>query len=185
VSAEDLERDAAACKSALAMRDALKQELLLKEEGSRVEDIQAAEADVQRRRALLELARNRFNYTVVRSPIEGVVLERYVTPGTYIPAGNPRIVSLYDPKDLQVRVDVRQENIAAVFVGQEVEVFTDVEPGRAYTGTVIRIEPLADFKKNTIQVKVKLHDPSEKLYPEMIARIRFMRKDNDEDHGQG
>ena len=102
-----------------------------------------------------------------------------VTPGTTIPAGNLRLVSLYDPSDLQVRVDVRQENIGGVFIGQKVEVFTDVEPGRSYGGEVIRIEPMADFKKNTIQVKVRLHDTSDKLFPEMIARIRFKEKDKE------
>jgi len=183
-SAEGRDRDEAAFRTARAGRDALRQELLLREEGSRVEDIQAAEAEVTRRRALLELARSRLGYAIVTSPADGVVLERFVTPGTHIPANDPRIVSIYDPGDLQVRVDVRQENIGAVFVGQEVEVFTDAEPGKSYAGTVIRLEPLADFKKNTIQVKVKIHDPSERLYPEMIARIRFKRSSNDKDDGQ-
>ncbi len=184
VSREDLDRDEAACKTSLARRNALEQELLLKEEGSRVEDIEAAEADYNRSLADVELARNQLSYATVTSPFDGAVLERFVTPGTWIAAQNPRIVSLYDPNDLQVRVDVRQENIGGVFVGQTVEVFTDAELDRAYEGRVIRLEPMADFKKNTIQVKVKIHAPSENLYPEMIARIRFMRKNNDSNDGQ-
>ena len=39
---------------------------------------------------------------------------------------------------------------------------------------------LADFKKNTIQVKVRLHATSDKLFPEMIARIRFKESDTDD-----
>lgn len=175
VSLEDLDRDEAAYREAKARTEALRQEYLLKREGSRIEDVQAAEAEVERRSVLVELARNHLSYTEIRSPVDGVVLERFVTPGTYIPTNNPRIVSLYDPGDLQVRVDVRQENIGSVSLGQEVEVFTDVEPGRTYAGTVIRLEPLADFKKNTIQVKVKIKAPSRNLYPEMIARIRFSK----------
>lgn len=184
VSEEELDRDKAAFEKAKARRDTLEQELSLKEEGFRAEDIEAAEAELARRKALLELAKNRLDYTVIKSPMDGVVLERFVTPGTYIPASDPKIVNLYDPNDLQVRVDVRQENIAGVYLGQEVEVFTDVEPERAYTGEVIRIDPLADFKKNTIQVKIKLLDPSGNLYPEMIARIRFMRRIDEQDHGE-
>jgi HlyD family secretion protein len=184
VSAEDLDRDRAAFEIAKAKLATLRQELLLKEEGFRKEDIQAAEAEYQRRAALLDLASNRLEYTIIKSPMDGRVLERYVTPGTYIPAGNPRIVSLYDPADLQVRVDVRQEHIAGVFVGQAVEVVSDVEPDRSYKGEVIRIEPLADFKKNTIQVKIKLLETSRYLHPEMIARIRFLRSTHDENHGE-
>ena len=185
VSSEDLDRDEAAHSRLIAQRNALEQDLLLKEEGSRVEDIQAAEADYRRSLAVVELARNQLSYATVTSPFDGAVLERFVTPGTWIAAQNPRIVSLYDPGDLQVRVDVRQENIGGVFVGQTVDVYTDAELDRAYAGRVIRIEPMADFKKNTIQVKVKILDPSENLYPEMIARIRFMRKNNDTNDGQG
>ncbi len=182
VSREQLEIDQAAFREAEAHVEALRQEQLLKKEGYRVEEVEAAEAEVARRRALLELARNRYDYTVVKSPVDGVVLERFVTPGTYIPVQNPRIVSLYDPCDLQVRVDVRLEDIASVSIGQEVDVFTDVEPGRIYKGKVIRIDPLADFKKNTIQVKVQLLATSDSLHPEMIARIRFMGKPDDEEH---
>ncbi|MBU0756233.1 MAG: hypothetical protein KJ645_13915, partial [Planctomycetes bacterium] len=64
-----------------------------------------------------------------------------------------------------------------------VGVETDVEPGRTYMGEVIRIEPLADFKKNTIQAKIRLLETSDKLHPEMIARTRFLRRDHGQDHG--
>lgn len=179
VSAEELDRDKAAFRIAKAKLETLRQEMLLKEEGYRVEEVQAAEAELARRNALLALAKKQVEYAGIKSPISGVVLERFVTPGTYIPAGNPRIVSLYDPNDLQVRVDVRQEHIGGVYLGQSVEVVTDAEPGRTYTGEVIRIEPLADFKKNTIQAKIRLLETSENLHPEMIARIRFLRSEND------
>ncbi len=185
VSAEDLDRDEAAFRGAAALRDAKAQDLALKEEGSRVEEIDAAEAEYSRRLVQLEIARNQLEYTTVTSPAAGVVLERFVTPGTSLSAGHLKLVSLYDPGDLQVRVDVRQENITSVFVGQDVEVTSDVEPERTYGGVVIRIDPMADFKKNTVQVKVKLHNPSERLYPEMIARIRFLRKNDDKPDGQG
>lgn len=184
VSAEDLDRDRAAFEVAAARVETLRQEMLLKEEGYRKEDIQKAEAELEQRKALLDLAKNQLEYTLIKSPITGAVLERYVTPGTYIPATNPKIVSLYDPTDLQVRVDVRQEHISDVFLDQVVEVVTDAEPGRKYAGKVIRIEPLADFKKNTIQVKIKLSGTSEHLHPEMIARIRFMRRDHEQSHGE-
>jgi len=178
-SAEDLDRHERDLRTAEARRDAAFQDLALKQEGSRKEDIDAASAEHRRRLALRELARNQLSYAVVKSPMAGVVLERFVTAGTFIPATNPRIVSLYDPNDMQVRIDVRQENIGSVFVGQTVDVFTEVERGKTYKGTVIRIDPLADFKKDTVQVKVKLEKPSDRLYPEMIARVRFiMRKDD-------
>ena len=184
VSAEDLDRDEAACDMAKAKYDSLQQELALKEEGSRQEDIDAGAATVLQKKAMLELARNRLSYTKVSSPMDGTVFERFVTPGAYIPAGNPQIVSLYDPQDLQVRVDVRLDNLSGVFLGQSVEVMTDVERDRSYKGEVIRLDPKADFKKNTVQVKIKLLETSENLYPEMIARIKFIGRNDDEVDGE-
>lgn len=177
VSQEDLDEDTAALKVAQARLDALVQDLALKEEGSRTEDIAAAQANLEQKQAELALAKSKLEYTSVQSPVDGVVMERFVTPGTFIHADNPKIVSIYDPEDLQVRVDVRQENIGNVYLGQKVSVTTEAEPPpTAYPGTVIRIEPVADFKKNTIQVKIKLASTSDKLHPEMIAQIKFIRK---------
>jgi RND family efflux transporter MFP subunit len=110
----------------------------------------------------------------VKSPAKGVVLSRHVTAGHSLSADNRAVVSLYDPEDLQVRVDVRQENAARVRIGQTVEVTTDAEPDRRYRGTVIRVDPLADLRKNTIQAKVKLAETGPRLHPEMICRVRFL-----------
>jgi len=179
VSEEELDKDRAAFEVASARCDTLKQAMLLKEEGFRVEEIDAAKAEVEKHKAQLTLAKNRLEYTVIRSPMDGVVLERFVTPGTYIPASNPKIVSLYNPNDLQVRADVRQENLSGVFIGQTVEIFTDIDPGKPFNGEVIRVDPKADFKKNTIQAKIRILNPSEDLHPEMIVRVKFIRS-NDE-----
>jgi HlyD family secretion protein len=174
-SAEELERDEAALEVARAKLAAAKQELARFVAGYRKEDVAKARATLARTEAERDLAKARLSYCEVRSPASGIVLERHVTPGTWLASGNPRIVSLYDPRDLQVRVDVRQENAGRVRVGQRVDVKTQAEPDVAYRGTVIRVEPLADFKKNTIQAKVKIEDPSPALHPEMICRVEFYR----------
>ena len=52
----------------------------------------------------------------------------------------------------------------------------EAEPGVEYEGVVIRLDPLADLKKNTIQAKIRLTSPGRGLYPEMICRVRFREK---------
>ena len=110
----------------------------------------------------------------MKSPSKGVVLQRFVSPGSSLMGGALAVVALYDPEDLQVRVDVRQENAGKITVGQSVEITTDAEPNRRYKGTVIRVDPLADLRKNTIQAKVKLLEAGARLHPEMICRVRFL-----------
>ncbi len=172
-SREDLDRHSSALEVARAHVAAAREELGRLEAGFRVEEVKQAEATLARTEASRDLAEARLSYTDVKSPARGVVMERYVTPGTWLTAADPRVVALYDPNDLQVRVDVRQTNRTQVFVGQKVEVSTEAEPGRTYAGEVIRVEPVADFKKNTIQAKIRILEPSESLHPEMICRVRF------------
>jgi multidrug efflux pump subunit AcrA (membrane-fusion protein) len=172
-SREDLDRHTSALEVARARVEAAREELGRLEAGFRVEEVKQAEATLARTEAARDLVEARLSYTDVKSPAAGVVMERYVTVGTLLAASDPRVVALYDPKDLQVRVDVRQTNRTQVFVGQKVKISTEAEPGRTYPGEVIRVEPVADFKKNTIQAKIRILAPSASLHPEMICRVRF------------
>jgi multidrug efflux pump subunit AcrA (membrane-fusion protein) len=172
-SREDLDRHTSALEVARARVEAAREELGRLEAGFRVEEVKQAEATLARTEAARDLAEARLSYTEVKSPAAGVVMERYVTVGTLLSAADPRVVALYDPEDLQVRVDVRQTNRTQVFVGQKAKISTEAEPGRTYPGEVIRVEPVADFKKNTIQAKIRILEPSASLHPEMICRVRF------------
>jgi HlyD family secretion protein len=176
-SQEDLERDAAELEVAKARVDAASEELNRLKAGYRVEEVAKARATLTRAEVARDLARSQLSYAEVRSPAAGVVLERFVTPGSWLSEKDPQVVTLYDPKDLQVRVDVRQANAGQVFVGQTAEVSTEAEPGKLYRGSVIRVDPLADLKKNTVQAKIRLSDPGPNLHPEMICRARFLPRE--------
>lgn len=130
--------------------------LALLVEGFRREDIALAAAALEKARADRALARLRLGYTDIRSPIDGVVLQRLAARGQWLEPGRGAIVSLYDPADLEARVDVNQDDIACVFPGQKVEVTSRVESDRVDEGRVVLIEPQADLVKNTVPVRVKL-----------------------------
>ncbi len=173
-SAEELEEDRAALHVARADLEAALEERARLTSGFREEEVQKAKAGLDRAMAGRDLAKSRLSYAEVTSPASGVVLLRFVTPGSFVSAADPRVVALYDPNDLQARVDVRQENAGRVRIGQHVELATEAEPDRNYRGEVIRVEPLADLKKNTVQVKIRILDPGPGLHPEMICRVRFL-----------
>jgi RND family efflux transporter MFP subunit len=179
-SAEDRERHEASVRVAKAALRGAEQELARLEAGFRKEDVAEARAQVGKEEAARDLARSELSYCEVTSPAKGVVFERFVTAGTWVSRDNPRIVSLYDPSDLQVRVDVRQENAARVRIGQDVEVVTDVEPERIYPGVVLRLDPMADLRKNTVQAKIRLAETGPRLHPEMICTVRFVVEEPEE-----
>jgi HlyD family secretion protein len=175
-SMEDLDRDATALATAQRRLNAAEEEANRLTAGYRTEEVLQAKAALKRAEASRDQAKAKLEYVDVKSPAAGVVLERFVTPGTWLRQTDPRVVSLYDPKDLQARVDIRQENAARVWIGQKALVSIDAEPDKSYEAEVIRVEPLADFKKNTIQAKIRISEPGVSLHPEMICRVRFMGK---------
>ena len=160
----------------IAELDAAKENLRL-----RIEDAQAlaetkaavALAQATRDEAALRLARME-----VRSPADGIVMQRLVEPGSklLLDMDDPRsaqAVRLYNPKKLQVRVDIPLSDAARVGVGMDAQIVVGVLPERTFRGKVTRIVNEADIQKNTLQVKVSIADPSHELKPEMLARVRF------------
>lgn len=137
-----------------------------------------ADAEIEIASAELATAELALSRTVIRSPIDGVVLERLAEPGMpRSPNMNHTdmgyIVRLYDPTSLQVRVDVPLNEAARIGVGQRAEVIVDVLPGRIFEGEITRLVHQADIQKNTIEVKVKIKNPEKELKPEMLSRVRF------------
>ncbi len=144
-----------------------------------------AEAEVARSVGLLARAHSRrdeaqlaLDRTLVRAPVDGIVMRLLVAPGSRIAIESApqaaHILHLYDPAHLQVRVDVPLADAAAVGVDQNAEVIVSVLPDHRFLGRVSRMLHEADLQKNTVEVKVAIEDPNPLLKPEMLARVRFL-----------
>ncbi len=182
VSSEQAQSDASAFETRKARRDAQKALLAKLEEGIRAEEIAKQAAEVARTESLVadaearvKIASTALEYTIVRSPVDGVVLKSYRETGDSVnpaSAESSRIVSIYDPEKLWARVDVTQSDLGRIAEGQPAEVKTD-SSRRSYKARAIRKNPLASFAKNTVEVKVEILDPDGLLHPDMTARITF------------
>jgi len=138
----------------------------------------SAVAEHAEARVAFEVAERESGWCEVRAPIDGIVLKLLAAPGSNIGPGGHGMVTLYDPKRLQARIDVPLASVANVAVGQRVDVRTEVVAGKATKGVVVRIQRESDLLKNTLQVKVRLIDPDPILRPETLCRARFTGMDN-------
>ena len=116
----------------------------------------------------------------IRSPIKGRVLSLTSQPGRRlmgINAASERdastVVTLYDPQQLQVRADVRLEDVPQVQVGQPVQISTAAAK-ESLAGHVLAMTSQADIQKNTLQVKVAIDQPAVIVRPEMLAQVTFL-----------
>jgi HlyD family secretion protein len=144
--------------------------------------LRQAEAQVERHRVIVEEHELALDRTVIRAPVAGVVLTRSVVPGTRVAlAGDgvgeahfPGLIRLYDPATLQVRADVPLADAARIGVGTLARITTEALPDRTFLGQVTRIVHQADIQRNTVQVKVRIDEPSAQLKPDMLTRVRFL-----------
>ena len=112
------------------------------------------------------------------APIDGRVLILHAQPGKkrMLDMDDPKsalIVELYQPDKMQARIDVPLNEAAGLAVGQKVELTTDLLNDLIMEGTVTRITGEADIARNTLQVKVAITNPDDRLRPEMLVRAKF------------
>jgi HlyD family secretion protein len=146
-----------------------------------VEANRAALAEAEANR---DLYRTYLDWCVIRSPINGVVLEKLtragevVTPQSFGGAGGPStaLLSVGDPKDLQVEIDLNEADLAKVHLHQSCKISPEAYPDRSYDGTVVEIAPEASRQKGTLQIKVQIKDPDSYLTPELSAKVDFLGK---------
>ncbi len=127
----------------------------------------------------VEKARLALDRTKISAPISGRVLRLSVAPGdkrmlAMDEADSSTIAILYNPENLQVRVDVPLADAAGLMVGQPVKIHCSLLPEREFRGEVTLITGQADLQRNTLQAKVRILDPVDVLRPEMLCRAEFL-----------
>jgi len=177
-----LEREAETLRQ---RRAALKQQReLLIDESRELADarakLQAATARLDQAKLAVERAKLALDRTTVRAPVDGKVLQLVARPGTRVTAmegaaalGTATIVTLYDPNMLQVRADVRLEDVGQVLSGQPVRIET-ASVKTPLEGVVLQATSVANVQKNTLEVKVAIKNPPPTVGPEMLVTATFL-----------
>jgi multidrug efflux pump subunit AcrA (membrane-fusion protein) len=126
----------------------------------------------------------------IHAPSDGRILHLHAQPGKkrMLQTEDPDsalIVELYRPTDMQARIDVPLNEAAGLAVGQPVKLSTDLLSDLTLEGHVTRITGQADIQRNTLQVKVAIENPDDRLRPEMLVRARFfpLPKENPKPEG--
>jgi HlyD family secretion protein len=145
-------------------------------------NLAAARAAQQEVEGMCALARTYIDWTVIRSPINGVVLEKLVNanelvmPQSFGAANGPStaLLAVADTKDLQVEIDVNEADLSKVVLNQKCRISPEAYSDKKYEGHVAEIAPEASRQKGTLQVKVQIHAPDEFLTPELTAKVDFL-----------
>lgn len=121
------------------------------------------QAEERRRLAAreVELALAQLGQRIVRSPIDGVVVDRYVAPGEYIEQKPLLRVAAIDP--LRVDVLVPAAAFGRVSVGEEGTVVPELIDRRSLKAVVKTVDRVIDAASNTFRVRLELPNPEHRL----------------------
>ena len=135
-----------------------------------------ANAQVAQKSAAVQVAQTNVNNTIIRSPIDGVVINRAVDVGQTVAASlqAPNLFSIaQDLGKMQVDVSTDESDVGQIKVGQEVSFKVDAFPKDVFHGRVvqIRMNPTTVQNVVTYDTVVNFDNPDTKLFPGMTAYI--------------
>ena len=145
----------------------------------------SAEAQLAQSRAAADKDKVNLNYTIIRSPVSGIVVDRVVDLGQTVAASlqTPTLIKIaQDLSEMRIDSSFAEADIGKIREGQKVRFTVDAFPDRNFTGEVqqIRLNPTTTQNVVTYNVRVSLENPDHILLPGMTAYVNIgvaQRKD--------
>ncbi len=159
-----------------ARRDQLREgyEAALSQARQNLAAVGTARASLANAESQLGLARRSLYYTLVFSPIDGFVAERVADLGEYV-SPNQKVATIVKINPLRMRIDIPEQAIPEVKVGQNVSLVTSAWPDRNFSGRIARISPSVSANSRTLTVEAEIENSSGALKPGQFATVRIQQ----------
>jgi RND family efflux transporter MFP subunit len=160
-----------------ARRDQLREryEVALAQARQNFAGVEVARSNVANAEAQLALARKNLSYANVPAPIDGFVTERSADLGEYV-SPQEKVVTIVRTNPLRIRIDIPEQAISEVRVGQSVSITTSAWPDRNFSGRVARIAPNVSATSRTLTVEAEIENSSGALKPGQFATVRILQE---------
>lgn len=122
----------------------------------------------------LEVLRTRLNKGYIRSPINGVVDDKFMNKGEMSAPGMP-ILNIVDVSRVKISGGVPERYINDVKMGQNVKITVEVLPGAEFEGEVNYISPTLSSTSRTFEIEIVISNKDRMLKPEMNANIQIAK----------
>ena len=125
-------------------------------------------------KAQADLAYARLERTRLRSPIDGVLDDRYADEGEFAPPAVPvaHIVSLHN---LKVVAEVSERYAGTIAVGNTALIIPDAYPNDTLRAQVSYVGAAVNASNRSLPVEMSIRNPGLRLKPEMIAKVKILR----------
>lgn len=134
-----------------------------------MENRELARLDLERAKAML-------NQRTIKSPISGIVIERFVAPGEFVDNQPLLRVAQMDP--LRVEVILPADMFRKIMPGMTADVVPETDPEGSYSSTVTIVDRVIDPASGTFGVRLELPNPDYRLPSGLKCSVRFLDKEN-------
>ncbi len=143
-----------------------------------------AEAVVKQRESQLAQTRVDLDRTIIRAPVDGVVIKRSVDAGQTVAASlqAPELFQIaQNLREMQVEASIDEADIGRVKVDQNATFSVDSFPGRTFRGKVMQVRKAALVVQNVVTyiVVISAANPDLQLLPGMTANVRITTDQRD------
>ncbi len=134
-----------------------------------------ARAALQTAQTNVDQARKGLGDTIVYSPISGYVAERSADVGEFISPSvpNSKIATIVRTSVLRLRIDVPEQNVGQIAIGQGISLQTSAYPDRNFAGTVVRMSPNINATSRVLVVEAEVENTAGLLKPGQFATVRI------------
>jgi multidrug efflux pump subunit AcrA (membrane-fusion protein) len=162
---------------ARARRDQLREqyEVQLAQARQNYAGVDVARTNVANAQAQLALARKNLSYAIIPAPIDGFVAERTADLGEYV-SPQQKVATIVRTNPLRIQIDIPEQAIPEVRVGQSVSVKTSAWPDRNFSGRIARIAPNVSATSRTLTVEAEIDNSGGALKPGQFATVRILQE---------
>src|SRR5215213_3019383 len=160
-----------------ARRDQLKEQydVALAQARQNYAGVDVARTNVANAESQLALARKNLSYAIIPAPIDGIVSERTADLGEYV-SPQQKVATIVRINPLRMRIDIPEQAIPEVRVGQSVSISTSAWPDKNFAGRVARIAPNVSATSRTLTVEAEIENSSGALKPGQFATVRILQE---------
>jgi len=161
------------------IRQLYTQEFVSKQElDTAVQALKSAKAQLDSARGLLARDQTNLNFTIIRSPVSGVVVDRVVDVGQTVAASfqTPTLIKIaQDLSKMQINSSFAEADIGNIKVGQVTKFNVDAYPNRNFEGVVkqVRLNPTNTSNVVTYDVVISVDNNEQLLLPGMTAYVNI------------
>lgn len=159
-----------------AQRDQLQQQydLALNIARQNFAGVQTARAAVASAQTQVTQARKNIADAVVLAPISGYVADRPADLGEYMTTSS-KIATLVRTNPMRMRIDIPEQAISSIRVGQSVSVSTSAYSDRTFNGRIARVSPNITPTSRTLTVEAEIENGDGALKPGQFATVRILQ----------